>query len=185
MWRKKDTARATATFKNISVFPSLGSVFNHVQSLKKKGIFPKNTRCSRSLVSFSEPKGAGIDIPLIGCLKGGMPIETYAQVSMMSIPSSMVTDAFSTYLLKVVGSQLEEEWICEGDLLLVHSKSHFENKDMVLAQVGGQTTFVKKLFYDPPYIRLESSNPEVQPLILREDHVQILGVIVGMMRFYL
>jgi len=162
-------------------FSSLGSVFNHIQSLKKKGAFPENIHEN---VPSLTPKIEGIEIPLIGRLRGGMPIETYAQIAMILIPSSMVAISFPTYLLKIVGAELEEEWIREGDLLLVQSKNQFENKEMVLAQVSGQTTFVKKAFYDPPYIRLESANPEVQPLILREDHVHILGTILGLIRNY-
>ena len=47
---------------------------------------------------------------------------------------------------------------------------------MVLAQVQGQTTFVKRAVRESPYLRLESSNPQVHPMILREDHVEDLGI---------
>lgn len=165
-------------------FSSLGSVYNHIQSLKKKGLLPKDTRSCRSLALTVEPKINGIEIPLIGKLKGGMPIETFPQVSMVFLPPSMVPTAASCYLLRVVGSELEEESIKEGDLLLVQTKHVFQEGETVLAQVGGQTTFVKKAIRDFPYIRLESSNPQVQPLVLREDHVQIFGIIVALIRHY-
>jgi repressor LexA len=165
-------------------FSSLGSVFNHIKSLKKKGIFSENTKDARSLAVMAHTKAGCIEIPLIGCLRGGKPIETYPQVSMIWLPANMVSSSFPTYLLKIVGSELEEEWIRERDLLMVQSKTHFQDKEMVLAQVGGQTTFVKRGFNEPPYIRLESSHPEVRPLILREDHVHILGVVSGLIRNY-
>jgi repressor LexA len=165
-------------------FSSLGSVYNHIQSLKKRGVLPENTHNSRSLVLLAQQKPEGIEIPLIGKLRGGMPIETYPQVSMVLLPSCMVAAPYASYLLRVVGFELQEEWIREEDLLLVESKSDFEDKEMVLAQVGGQTTFIKQGFWDPPYIRLESANPEVKPLILRKDHVQILGVVISLIRNY-
>ena len=163
-------------------FSSLGSVYNHVQSLKKKGVLPANTHQSRSLVLLSDPKTEGVEVPLIGKLRGGMPIETYPQVSMVLLPSHMVLSPYACYVLRIVGSALEEEWIREEDLLVVQSKSSFEDGELVLAQVGGQTTFIKRGFRDSPYIRLESANPEVQPLILREDHVQILGIVLSLFR---
>lgn len=165
-------------------FSSLGSVFNHIQSLKKKGVLPENTKSGRSLALLKEEKKEGVEIPLIGKLQGGMPIETYAQVSMITLPPSMVSSPHLSYLLRIVGSELEEEWMREGDLLLIQSKTDFEDRETILIQVYGQTTLIKRGFQDPPYIRLESANPEVQPLILREDHVQILGVVLALIRNY-
>jgi repressor LexA len=165
-------------------FSSLGSVYNHIQSLKKKGIVSENTQNSRSLTLLTEQKMEGIEIPLIGQLRGGMPIETYPQISKVLLPSLMVHATQACYLLKAVGSELEEEWIKQDDLLLIQSKSDFEDEEMVLAQVSRQTTFIKRAFRDSPYIRLESVNPEVEPLILREEHVQILGIILSLIRDY-
>jgi repressor LexA len=163
-------------------FSSLGSVYNHIQSLKKRGALPENTTQARSL--FLEKNRDGIEIPLIGKIKGGMPIETYPQVSMVLLPQSMVVAPFASYLLRVVGSDLEEEGIREGDLLLVQSKSDFSDKETILIQAFGQTTFVKRGFHDSPYIRLESANLEVHPLILRKEHTQILGVVISLLRNY-
>src|SRR5262245_57317314 len=100
-------------------FSSLGSVYNHIQSLKKKRVLPENTHHGRSLFLLSDPKKEGVEIPLIGKLKGGMPIETYPQVSMVTLPSMMIPSSHNSYLLQIVGAELEEEWIREGDLLLV------------------------------------------------------------------
>jgi repressor LexA len=160
-------------------FSSLGSVYNHIQSLKKKGLLPE-----KSASPTLEQKREEVEIPLIGKLRGGMPIETYPQVEMVLLPSNLVSSPYASYLLRVIGNELEEEWIREGDLLLVQSKSDFEDQEMVLVQAGGHTTCVKRAFHDPPYLRLESSNPEVHPLILRENHVQILGVILTLIRSY-
>lgn len=180
------THRYSPSYRDIQQhfgFSSLGSVYNHVQSLKKKGFLPENTQPSRSITLVAE-KGAEVEIPLIGKVRGGMPIETYSQVSMIKLPSYMVPSTDSTYLLRVEGSAFAEEWIKAGDLLLVLSKRDFEDHEMVLAQVGNQTTLIKRCHHDSSYIRLESENPEVQPMMLREDHVQILGVILSLIRYY-
>lgn len=165
-------------------FSSLGSVYNHIQSLKRKGVLPENTQQSRSLAPLSTQKTEGVEVPLIGRLRGGMPIETYPQVSMLLVPSYMAVTPHSCYGLRIVGSELEEEWMRDGDMLIVQSKTSFDEGELVLAQVGGQTTLIKRGFLLSPYIRLESANPEVQPLILREDHVQILGTVLSLIRNY-
>ena len=166
-------------------FASLGSVYNHVQSLKNKGVLPQNTTRSRSLALIAENKGGSVAVPLIGMLRGGMPIETYPHMEAVSIAEHLVPASPPCYLLRVAGRELQEESIQEGDLLLVRSAPDFEDKEMVLVQVGSQTTFVKRAVRDPPYIRLESGNPQVHPMILREDHVEVLGVILALIRTYL
>ena len=166
-------------------FTSLGSVYNHVQSLKKKGVLPSNTTRSRSLTLLAENKGGSVAVPLIGILRGGMPIETYAHMEAVSIAEHLVPASQPCYLLRVAGRELQEEWIAEGDLLLIRSTPDFEDKAMALVQVSSQTTFVKRVVRDPPYIRLESGNPHVHTMILREDNVEVLGVILALIRTYI
>lgn len=163
-------------------FSSLGTVYNHIRALKKRGALQNTTREARSL-QLQEQKVV-IEVPLIGLLRGGMPIETFAQSTAVSffLPAHLTNQAY--YFLRVAGTELEEEWIKEGDLLLVDPKAVFEEAEMVIAQIYGQTTLVKRAFKEYPYIRLESDNPNVQPMILREDHLRILGVIVALHRDY-
>ena len=166
-------------------FTSLGSVYNHVQSLKNKGLLPQDTRRSRSLTLVSENhKGGSVLVPLIGMLRGGMPIETYPHMEAVSIAENLVPTSQPCYLLRIAGRELQEEFIQEGDLLLIRSTPDFEDKAMVLVQVSLQTTFVKRAMRESPYIRLESANPQVHPMILREDHVEVLGAILALIRTY-
>lgn len=164
-------------------FSSLGSVYNHIQSLKKKGALEEKGQSARSL-KLCQHKPEGSEIPLIGMLRGGRPIETYALVSMIPLPSQMIPTEKECYLLRIVGSELEEELLKGGDLLLVQPRSSFANSEMILAQVDRKITLVKRGFHAPPYLRLESENPDVQPVILRETHVEVLGVVISLIRDY-
>ena len=68
-------------------FSSLGSVYNHIQTLKKKGVIREETKRARSLTLQTEgKKKAQVEVPFIGKLSGGMPIETFPQVGTMSLP---------------------------------------------------------------------------------------------------
>lgn len=166
-------------------FSSLGSVYNHILTLKKKGILVESGPGARSLSVLKELKTTEIQIPLVGKLSGGMPIETFEHVTTLALPMSLVPSDRECYLIKVEGEGLLEESLLEGDLLLIQPKSDFEDGEMVIALVQGKTTLIKKGYSDPPYLRLESSHPQhLQPLILREDHVQIQGVVIALIRSY-
>ncbi len=158
-------------------FSSLGSVYNHIQTLKRKGIlseFSKGARSLALLCDVSTPR-----LPLIGKLKGGFPIETFAQPLMIPFPSAPNEEC---YLLSVEGDNLLEECLQPNDLVLVVPRTKFEEGEMVIALIEKQTTLVKRAFSDSPYIRFESTNPQVHPLVLREDHIQIQGVILTVLR---
>lgn len=158
-------------------FSSLGSVYNHIQTLKRKGIISETPKGARSLALQMEAPAARL--PLIGKLKGGFPIETFAKPLSAPFPSPQNEEC---YLLVVEGDQLLEECLLQDDIVLVAPRSEFEDGEMVIALIEKQTTLVKKAFSDGPYIRFESTNPHVQPLILRADHVLIQGVILSVLR---
>ncbi len=153
-------------------FSSLGSVYNHMQSLKRKNILP----------ALPEVKKGERIVPLIGKIRGGKPVETFPQTRMLQIPSVMIPSSYECYLLTVEGKELEEEFIREQDLLLIESRTDFQEGETILVQVEGGITFVKKGCLRLPYICLESVNKEIQPLIFQTDHVEVLGVVVSLLR---
>lgn len=158
-------------------FSSIGTVFNHIQTLKRKGVLCESSKGARSLAIQTEKMVPRL--PLIGTLKGGFPIETFAQSIMVPFPS---LPEEAGYVLTIEGDHLIEECLLPEDLVLVSPRAAFEDGEMVIALIEKQTTLVKRAFYDPPYIRLESTNPHVNSLILREDHIEIQGIILSVMR---
>ncbi len=158
-------------------FSSLGSVYNHIQTLKRKGVLSDFRKGARSL---NIPIKHEIKtVPLIGKLKGGYTIETFAQITQIPYPSAPDEEC---YLLEIEGETLLEECLQPGDLVLVVPCRRFEEGEMVIALVDHQTTIVKRAFSEPPYIRFESTNPEMHSLVLREDHIEIQGVIISVFR---
>ena len=56
---------------------------------------------------------------------------------------------------------------------------------MVIALLGGSDVTLKKFYRDPGgKIRLQPANAAMQPIFVDADHVQVQGVVVGVMRKY-
>lgn len=159
-------------------FSSLGTVYSQIKTLKRKGVLQGTG--ARSLTLTSEPSKEK-ELPLVGTLKGGMPLQMLTTITHLAIPHYLIPDE-ECYLIRVEGTALFEELIMEGDLLLIEPRSTFEEGELVLALIDKVTTLVKRAYTDPPYIRLESVNPQVQPIMLREDHLTIQGIVVSLMR---
>ncbi len=160
-------------------FASLGSVYNHIQTLKRKGVVADSSKGARSLKLQTSPSLE--TVPLIGKLRGGAAVETFAQMVPMPFPSPPSEECF---LLSIADESLLEECIQPEDLILVAPRRKFEEGELVIALVDSQITLVKRAYSDPPYIRFESVSPHVQPLIVREDHVIVQGIILTLLRSY-
>ncbi|MCC5831857.1 MAG: repressor LexA [Chlamydiales bacterium] len=175
---EKSCSPSYREIQNFFGFSSLGSVYNHIQTLKRKGVLSNSFKGARTLSLQKE--NLVRSLPIIGKLRGGFPIETFVQPLSAPFPSPFFAE--ECYLLVVEGDSLLEECLQEGDFVLVIPRSTFQDGEMVIALIEKETTLLKRAFSDPPYIRFESTNPQVQPLIVRADHVAIQGVILTVIR---
>lgn len=160
-------------------FSSLGTVYNHIKILKKKGLISPNTQQARSLTP--QTKKNLCSLPLVGKLRAGYPIETFSKITMIPFPHQPTQTG---YLLVIDGDSLLEESLQHNDLILVIPKTQYRNGDMVIATINNQNTIVKRAYSEKPFIRFISTTAYVHPIILREDHIQIQGVITTLLRSY-
>ncbi len=161
-------------------FSSLGTVYSQIKRLKQKGVLQGEG--ARALTLVTAPSRER-ELPLVGKLAHGMPLQTSTQITHLLIPLYLIPEG-ECYLIRVEGNGLFEELIMEGDILLIEPRDSFEEGELVLALVDEMTTLIKKAYSDPPYIRFESVNAQVQSIILREDHVQIQGIVSSLLRNY-
>jgi repressor LexA len=177
--------QVSPTYREIGVhfkFSSLGTVYSYIQQLIEKGHLLSRPGTSRALQPHKIEEKIPF-VPLIGTLRAGMPIETFSCYEML--PTSLrLPDGEEAYFLRIQGTSLMEDQIQDGDLLLVSPCTTVLHGKMMIALVNHYTTLVKKIFFDPPYIRFESLNPEVQPLILRKDDVEIQAKVISLIRDY-
>lgn len=176
------------TFREIQShfrFASLGSVYNYVTILKKKGLLLDQKRSSISLQIEEKVQTTDLLLPLMGTLAAGFPIETFPQSQFISVPRSLVQNPDDTYLMRVKGDTLIYDHIIDGDLLLIEPRSEAQEGELIVASIDQNETIVKRYFPEGPYIRLESSDSRHEPIILNAQELIIHGVIVGLMREYI
>ena len=74
--------------------------------------------------------------------------------------------------------------IFDGDFIFVKKQLHAENGEIVVAMIEDEAT-VKRIYFDGDMIRLQPSNPRLQPIYVRKEdfrETQILGIVVGVYR---
>ena len=167
-------------------YSSLATVHEHLSNLERKGYIRKSYNESRSIELLSEDgAGSALDLPLLGNVAAGVPIEAIEHRESLSVPADMIRKGRDNFVLRVEGDSMIDEQIRDGDYIVVTSQATAEEGEMVVALVGGDSATVKKLYRDgPDRIRLQPANPEVEPIVANARDVAIQGVVVGVIRKY-
>jgi len=163
---------------------SLATVHKHLTNLQDKGFIKRAWNRSRSVELVpTRLGGRAVELPLLGYVAAGAPIEAVAGTETISVPEEMVSRR-DTYVLRVRGSSMIDEQIRDGDFVIVEDRKTAENGEMVIALLGGNDVTLKKFYREPTHIRLQPANPTMTPLVMSPDQVQIQGVVVGVLRRY-
>jgi repressor LexA len=163
---------------------SLATVHKHLTNLQEKGFIKRAWNRSRSVEMIPATSGGrSVDLPLLGYVAAGVPIEAVATNEMIAVPEDLVGRR-DTYVLRVRGNSMIDEQICDGDFVIVEDRKSAQNGETVVALLGGSDVTLKKLYRENGRVRLQPANPTMQPLFVDADQVQVQGVVVGVMRKY-
>jgi repressor LexA len=163
---------------------SLATVHKHLTNLQEKGLIRRVWNRSRS-VELVPTRGAGraVELPMLGFVAAGAPIEAVASTETIAIPEDLVGKR-DTYVLKVRGDSMIDEQIRDGDYVIIENRKTADDGEMVIALLGGSDVTLKKFYRDHGRIRLQPANAAMVPLVVTPEQVQIQGVVVGVMRKY-
>ena len=167
-------------------YSSLATVHEHLSNLERKGYIRKSYNESRSIeLVRPEPGPHAVELPLLGAVAAGLPIEAIPQTETLTVPPDMVRRGRESYVLKVQGDSMIDEQIKDGDYIVVSAQDTAENGQMVVALVNGDSATVKKLYREPGNrVRLQPANAAVEPIVVDARKVQLQGVVVGVIRKY-
>ncbi len=122
----------------------------------------------------------GIEVPLLGYVSAGRPVETPEEQETIRVPSHMTRKA--SYALRVRGHSMIDDQIQDGDIIVIEQRQTAENGETVVALINGQQVTLKKFYVEAQGVRLQPANPEMAPLYLRHEEIEILGIVSGVVR---
>lgn len=121
-----------------------------------------------------------IEVPLLGQVAAGLPIDACPDVTSVRIPSRMVRR--NTYALRVRGDSMIDSNIRDGDVIIIERHESAENGETAVVLINNQEVTLKKLYIDKSGVRLQPANETMAPIYLRNDDIQVLGLVMGVMR---
>ncbi len=163
-------------------YRSLGTINWYIVELEKEGYIErvKGYNGKRALSILEE----NIDnqLPLLGVVSAGMPLEVYNHKEYIDVPSSMYRK--NNYVLKVNGDSMKEDGILDGDYIIVEKNNIAREGDNVVAIINGEAT-LKRYYIGSNGIELHPRNDKYGIIYVNEeDDFRIQGLLKGVFRKY-
>lgn len=164
---------------------SSASVHHIVSILEREGLIRRIPNVSRGIeLVKDETSDNNYEIPLLGVVAAGQPIEAVLNYETVCIPRDMLKQG-RMFALRVRGDSMIDEQIREDDCIVLHAQPTAENGQTVVALIDGNNATVKRFYRGRNHVRLEAANPRYKPIIVRpSERLQIQGVVVGVLRKY-
>jgi repressor LexA len=186
MWRR-DTGSAP-TFREIGDHfnRSLGTVIDHVNALRKKGLLPKKSGKARSIQIQSSLRAfrrSIVDIPLYGSIPAGFAGDREQEPSgYVSVDAGTIglKPSRNIFALRVTGDSMIGKHICNGDIVVVERGSE-PRPGQVVAALVDQTSTLKTFIVENGRAYLKAENPKYPDLIPSEE-LLIQGKMIALVR---
>lgn len=157
---------------------SVATVAGYIQTLKEKGHLQSEENMARSLQltpRFDERK---FEVPLLGTIAAGEPIEAIRTQETIEVPADMRGP--HVFALKVRGDSMFEDGIFNGDYVIIEKVEVPKNGDIVVSLIDGDNVTLKRFYREKDHIRLQPANSNYDPI--RVKKVTIQGRVRGVIR---
>ena len=166
---------------------STSSVLSHLETLERKGYIRRDPTKPRAIEilddSFQLLRKEMVNVPIVGKIAAGSPLLAVENIeSYFPIPSEYLPNA-QTFLLEVQGESMINAGVLPGDHILVQQQNNAENGEMIAALIDDSAT-VKTFYREDGYIRLQPENDTMDPILVQETQLHILGKVIGVFRFF-
>jgi len=158
---------------------SLSTVHYHLSQLQEKGLITRQDSIPRS-IQIGDTTEQTREIPLLGLIAAGQPIEAIEQRDTITVPNSMLSRSGDHYALKVKGDSMIDEGIFDNDIVVIRKQDLAENGEIIVALINGNEATLKKIYKEKNGFRLQPANPKLKPIYTRELLVQ--GKVVSILR---
>lgn len=124
------------------------------------------------------------EIPLLGLIAAGAPIQAIPQIDTLPVSRSLVGGRVS-YALRVSGDSMRDEGILDGDYLVIEARKTAIDGEIVVALIDDDSATLKRFFQESDRVRLEPANRQYAPIYVAPPHrLQIQGVLKAVIRKY-
>lgn len=166
---------------------STSTVHGHLSRLEKKGMIRRDPSKPRAIEIMDDEFNVGrremVNIPIVGRVAAGEPllavenVEEYFPIPVDYAPNEQL------FMVYVKGDSMINQGIFEGDQIIVQKQSTAKNGDIVVALIDDSVT-VKTYYKESDHIRLQPENELLDPILIYDNSITILGKVISLYRHF-
>lgn len=162
---------------------AVSTIHQHIDNLIKEGYLEKTKSGKVVPVYKNYELEKTVELPFYGYIAAGLPIEAVPDVfEYIEVPSVM--GCKNCYVLKVKGDSMIDEFILDGDLIVVENRQEALNGEIAVILIDGQEATLKKFYLEGDKVKLVPSNPKYKPMFYEPERVMVQGIVRGIIRSY-
>jgi repressor LexA len=166
------------------------NVHHHLKHLESKGFIRRRGNLARSLEVVDrdalrdDARDNGlVRLPIRGLIAAGQPIEALDDRDDFYETSSALAGSADAYALRVRGTSMIDEHICDGDLVIIQPQTTARNGEIVVALLADNGVTLKKFYHEGKHIRLQPANATMAPIIIPADgDIALQGTVRAVVR---
>jgi len=175
---KKGYAPSLEEIKKHLRLSSVSTIHFHVSRLQKLGYLKKEYNKPRTMGIYDiEPM---IEIPLLGTIAAGQPIEAIEDSEIIKVPKSQLSKSGKHFALRVKGNSMIDEGIFDEDIVIIRQQPTVENGETAVALINDNEVTLKKIYREKSGFRLQPANPNLKPIFTKELIIQ--GKVISVIR---
>ena len=168
---------------------STSSVHSHLETLEKNGYIRRDPTKPRAIEilddSFNLTRREMVQIPIVGHVAAGEPVLAQENIEdYYPVPTEYISSNKELFMLKVQGESMINAGILDNDYVVVDKGATASNSQIVVALVNKESATVKRFFKEGSTVRLQPENEFMEPIILNERDVEIVGTVTGVFRVF-
>lgn len=158
---------------------SVSTAHYYIQQLKNKKLLSKQESQHRAINVL--PINNGINIPILGTIAAGAPIEAIEMPDeTISLSQGEISPAGKHYALRVTGDSMIDEGIFNGDVVVIREQQTADDGQTVVAIIDDNQATLKKFYREKGRFRLQPANLTLFPIYRNE--VEVRGIVVKVVR---
>ncbi|ELS04750.1 SOS regulatory protein LexA [Xenococcus sp. PCC 7305] len=154
---------------------------SRLERLRNKGYIDWTDGKARTMRIVHQPEKG---LPILGAIAAEGSVEKFME-SAERLDLSDLWAKSEYYVLRVTGDSMIEDFIIEGDLVVmreVSSVDEAQSNDIVAAKVPGQETSLQRFYIKDNKVTLQPANARYKSIEIDANSLELQGVLVGIWR---
>lgn len=147
----------------------------HISALRKKNLLQAAGEGRRRSIKTYNPH---FEIPLLGIIAAGGPIEAIRDPRPIEVPRSMIPSGAKYYALRVAGDSMIDDGVPDGSVVVICDQQIADDGDRVVAYMPDRNEVtLKRIYKEKGRFKLVPANKKLLPFY--EDNVVVQGRVMG------